>query len=250
MRSPYRKPSVVAAVILSVALHGIFVIGLWRLPVSGEVAPADADPTLAPGESESVLRLADAPRPKLPATTPRPHRDDIIQQAAFEVHLVDPPTAPAPLPSSVNAAVGLPTQGNGAHTSTGSAGEGTGKARPPCALEVGGGARSVVYVVDHSVSMGFHGALARARLEIVASLKRLGRFHIRFEFVDQHPRRDDRFESTAISDFFRLTTILCGRRPTPYRHCRPAAAPIMALLCAALSPFILTSSTSSATPTM
>jgi hypothetical protein len=179
MRSPSRKSSLLARfgapVVLSLALHGVFVVGLWQLPVRQPVSSADADLTQSPHENDCTLRFDDAPPHTKPvAATQKPHDDPRLAQASFDVHLVDPPRAPALLPPTLGAAPGLTVPETGAPASSpGHAGDGTGKGSDPCALEVGRSARSVVYVVDRSISMGFHGALVRARREILASLRRL-----------------------------------------------------------------------------
>ncbi len=180
MRSPGNKPSVFARfavpVILSLALHGLLVIAIWQLPASQGVGTADADPTQMPIENDCILRLDDAPRPTKPiARTLRPRNDGAVIQATFEVHLSPLPAAPAPLPAKFVTGSGLPAAGTSAPgASSGGAGDGTGKGNEPSALQVDRSARSVVYVVDRSMSMGFHGALARARREVVASLRGLG----------------------------------------------------------------------------
>ena len=178
MRSPAGKKSLLARfgapVALSLVLHGLFVVGLWQLPTSHTGAPADADPTLAPDDNKCTLRLDDASRPlKAAAKTQNPREAASIAQAVFEVKLVDPAPAPAPLPNSFNAAPGLPKAGFGGPASSSGVGEGNNKGGDPCALGDAATARSVVYVVDRSISMGFHNALGRARREVLASLRRL-----------------------------------------------------------------------------
>jgi hypothetical protein len=199
MRSPSRKSSLLARfaapVALSLALHGLFVVGLWQAPARQTVSPADADLTQVPHENDCTLRLDDAPRRSKPvAATQKPHDDPRLAQATFEVRLV-PPSPPAVMPQTLGAAPDLTAPGAGAPASSpGHAGEGTGKGIDPCALEVGRSARSVVYVVDRSMSMGFHGALARARREILASLGRLApstRFQIIAYNREAEPMRID-----------------------------------------------------------
>ena len=164
-----------APILLSLALHVLLVIGLWRLPARRTVSTADADPTQTPEENDCTFRLDDAPRPKPAGRMREPVRSNAIAQASFEVHLVDPPAAPRSLPTTLIAAPGLPAAGVGAPAASPSgSGDGTGKGNGPCALEVGPSARSVVYVLDRSMSMGIHGALARAHREVLASLRRLG----------------------------------------------------------------------------
>jgi hypothetical protein len=161
-------------VVLSVALHGLIVVAIWQIPASQTVSLADADPSLAPTENDCLLRLDDAPRRTKPvAPTPKSRVDGSVIQAAFPVR-VAPPVSPAPFSPKLIASPGLPTPGVGAPAaSPGGSGDGPGKGNEPSALEVGRTARSVVYVVDRSISMGFHGALARARREVLASLRRL-----------------------------------------------------------------------------
>jgi hypothetical protein len=181
MRSPSRKSSwfarFAAPAALSIALHALLVVGLWQLPASQAVSSADADPSLAPDENECTLRLDDAPRRSKPvAPVQKPRAAASVVPATFEVHLVEPPPAPGLLPPTMVAASGLPSTTIGAPapaTSPDRGGEGAGNGSKPCVLEVGRSARSVVYVVDRSISMGFHGALARARREVLASLRSL-----------------------------------------------------------------------------
>jgi hypothetical protein len=180
MRSPSTKPSrlarFAAPAILSLTLHGLILLAIRQAPLSQTQPLADADPTLAPNENDYTLRLDDSPpRAKTTMPTPKPRDDPSVVPAAFEVHLAPLPAAPAPLPSKLVASSGLPTAEVGAPAaSPGGSGDATGNGNEPCALDVGRSARSVVYVMDRSISMGFHGALARARTEVLASLRRLG----------------------------------------------------------------------------
>jgi hypothetical protein len=179
MRSPPRKSSWIARfaapAALSMALHALLVVGLWQLPASQAVSSADNDPSLAPDENECTLRLDDAPRRSKPvAPVQKPRAAASVVPATFEVHLVEPPPGPGLLPSTLVAASGLPAPAIGAPAaSSGGASDGAGNGSKPCVLEVGRSARSVVYVMDRSLSMGFHGALARARREVLASLRSL-----------------------------------------------------------------------------
>jgi len=195
MRSPSAKPSrlarFAAPVILSLALHALLVVAIWQLPASQTVSSADADPSLAPTENDCVLRLDDSPgRTKPVASVPKPREDPLVIQGSFNVRLIDPPVAPALLPSKLVSAPGLPAAGVGTPaTLPGGSGDGP---SGPCVLEVGKSARSVVYVVDRSMSMGFHGAFIRARREVLASLRRLGpdtRFQVIAYNRDAEPLR-------------------------------------------------------------
>jgi hypothetical protein len=198
MRSPSAKPSLLARfaapVILSLALHGLLVVAIWHVPASQTAGSADADPSLAPTENDCLLRLDDSPaRPQPVAPTPKPREDRSLAQATFEVHLAPLPVSSSPLPPKLIASPGLPGTGVGTPAaSPGGSGDGSGKGNEPCALPVGRSARSVVYVVDRSMSMGFHGALARARREVLASLRRLGpdtRFQVIAYNRDAEPLR-------------------------------------------------------------
>jgi hypothetical protein len=198
MRSPSAKPSrlarFAAPVILSLALHSLLVLAIWRVPTSQPVGSADADPSLAPTENDCLLRLDDSPsRTKSVAPTPKPREDRSLVQATFEVHLAPLPAAPAPLPPKRIASPDTPGIGADAPAaSPGGSGDGSGNGNEACALPVGRSARSVVYVVDRSMSMGFHGAFVRARREVLASLRRLGpetRFQVIAYNRDAEPLR-------------------------------------------------------------
>jgi hypothetical protein len=208
MRSPSAKPSLLARfaapVILSLALHGLLVVAIWHVPVSRTAGSADADPSLAPTENDCLLRLDDSPpRTKPVAPTPKPRDDGAVIPAIFPVR-VAPPAAPAPFSPTLIASPSLPAAGAGVPAaSAGGSGDGSGKANEPCALPVGRSARSVVYVVDRSMSMGFHGALARARREVLASLRRLGpdtRFQVIAYNRDAEPLRINGRYGLLVSD--------------------------------------------------
>ncbi len=175
MPSPHRKPSlarrVAWAVLLSLGLHGLIVLAMWLAPVKVAAPPAAvADPTQV-AEDYPALGLDDAPPPVYTPPLP-PKRDAAVKPASFEVKIVDPPPSPG-------AAAGGPPEPIVVGTATGVAGapggmgDGPGDGGAPCALPVGKDAKTVVYVVDRSMSMGLHGALARARREVLASLRRL-----------------------------------------------------------------------------
>lgn len=105
---------------------------------------------------------------------PPPKRPDPeVKPASFDVKVVDPPlAAPGPAaPIAAGPGAAAPAAGP-APAATAGMGDGSGDGGP-CALAVGKDAKTVVYVVDRSMSMGFHGALARARREVLASLRRL-----------------------------------------------------------------------------
>jgi hypothetical protein len=197
MRSPSAKPSrlarFAAPVILSLALHGLLVVAIWHVPVSQTAGSADADPSLAPTENDCLLRLDDSPpRTKPVPPTPKPRENGAVIPANFPVR-VALPVAPAPFSPQLIASPSLPGTRVGAPpASPGGSGDGSSKENELCALPVGRSARSVVYVVDRSISMGFHGALIRARREVLASLRRLGpdtRFQVIAYNRDAEPLR-------------------------------------------------------------
>ncbi len=178
MPPPSRKPSVArrvaAAVLLSLGLHGLIVLGLWFAPVSPPASTAAVDPTQVP-QDYPALGLDDAPPPPgaYAPGSPLKRPDPEVKPASFDVKVVDaPPSSPGPAAPNV-AGPGAAAPGLGdAPDATSGVGDGPGDGGP-CALAVGKDAKTVVYVVDRSMSMGFHGALARARREVLASLRRL-----------------------------------------------------------------------------
>ncbi len=175
MRPTSRTPSVVgrvaAAVLLSLGLHGLIVLGVWFAPVSAPTSTAAVDPTQVP-QDYPALGLDDAPPPRMPVPPPK-RPDPEVKPASFDVKVVDPPlAAPGPAaPIAAGPGAAAPAAGP-APAATAGMGDGSGDGGP-CALAVGKDAKTVVYVVDRSMSMGFHGALARARREVLASLRRL-----------------------------------------------------------------------------
>ena len=168
-----RKARWAVAVLLSLGLHGLFLFGLCQVPASQPLAPADADSTQTASEDDFTLTLDDA-QPPLQRIAPKPKARDggPILQASFDVRMAAPaPAVPAPPPGPLGTAgPGAAATGTKVAGPVGADGPNDGG---PCALHVGPTARTVVYVVDRSVSMGLHGALARARREVLASIRRL-----------------------------------------------------------------------------
>ncbi len=101
MRPPYRKPSVagsvVAALLLSLGLHGLIVLGVWLAPVSQPASPAVVDPTQVP-QDYPALGLDRAPPPVAHAPgSPLNRPDTEVKPASFDVKMVDPPpSSPGP----------------------------------------------------------------------------------------------------------------------------------------------------------
>jgi hypothetical protein len=167
-RKPSRLPRLGVALLLSLGLHGLVGLGVWLAPVSVPAPAASRDITQA-ADDGCTLGLDDSPpRPRPPRKRPDPD----FTPASFDVKLVEAtPTALAPsaAPAAVAAAGQGPPGGRAGPAASAGGDDGGG----PCALEVGPSARTVVYVLDRSLSMGFHGALARARREVLASIRRL-----------------------------------------------------------------------------
>ena len=153
------------AVLLSLGLHGLLVFGLSQAPASQQPSTADAILTQIPSDDDFVLSLDDKPPHLKVVPKPTPRDAGLMQQASFDVRMVNPPAA--------SIAAANVTPGAAAKTAAFPGGDGPGEGAGPCALEVGPAARSVVYLVDRSISMGFHGALIRARREVLASIHRL-----------------------------------------------------------------------------
>lgn len=145
------------ALVVSVLAHVFFVAGLWLLPRFS--SPPQPTPRIR-GDSLVTVRVEGWSRPQV-GRTPRPSRTDEVA-----------------IPVDVQPVLGsLPTPGPDT---------GTGQIQPigyrPGGEEVSTGAswfpgtalaRRVVFVVDHSVSMGLSGGLQRARAELKTALQSL-----------------------------------------------------------------------------
>jgi von Willebrand factor type A domain len=178
-----RPPRAAAAVLLSLAAHGALLLALAALPARTPQRALTVEPTVVEGCTLSLAPLPGPhPKPGLPDGGVR------LEAEEFEVSVDALPPSPRPVPApSPTALVKGPAEPARPVSPPGSPGAGGSGAVPgpgPGAGQGGGGggvglfpvppgARSVVYVIDHSVSMGLHGALRLALNELLASLRRL-----------------------------------------------------------------------------
>jgi hypothetical protein len=168
-------------VILSLALHGIVFVVFWALST-----PARFDErnglfsldTRAPGPNEGIsLMLVDAVCPTGPTAPPT----SVSQHSA-----IPEAAAPSSPPTTVanQIAPGIESQGSemgpSQGASSGPAGNGSGgqpngrgNGATTTFFQIATQAKSVVYVIDRSASMGINGRLEAARRELLASLERL-----------------------------------------------------------------------------
>jgi len=149
---------------LSLALHALFGLALVVLS-SGEGAQAEG-----PLPVDGVIILDD---PSPPAGKPRGGADSAPPAGAEESEEAFPATVgelPLVTPTPAAPAGPAAVSGGGESSSNGSGragGRTTGLLRPPAA------ARSVVYLIDRSLSMGLSGALPVAKRELLAGLDTL-----------------------------------------------------------------------------
>ena len=167
------------AILISLALHGIG-IGLFSVlsPENQakfaqsellETAPAQEETTMTtfdPGERTEVMHLP--PKAESPLAASRPSEPLNERKAASDFG----PKPPAPISDSVKAQAtplehsgGLP--GTKGSANAGSAGIAT------TFFDVPARGQKIVYLIDHSASMGPNGALEVAGQELLASLNRL-----------------------------------------------------------------------------
>ncbi len=159
------------ALLLSLAAHGLLALVLSC--VAGP-APAPPDTFVEDPLHDLSLSMADPPAARDPAPPASGQEEQHPREADFPVVLGEAPAAPpvtdvAP-PAPV--VVGLPV-GRRHRGATGDGPDGEPAAARPALLQAPPAARSVVYVLDRSLSMGLNGALARARRETLAGLARL-----------------------------------------------------------------------------
>src|SRR5262249_53909117 len=149
-----------AAVLLSVGAHALILLGLsfWRTEVRERPLAIETAVFADPREMHLGLAGSD-------------------EERSLDIRVVEP-VQPPPAPSSSAPVVSLPAQpfansGPPAPAASGptpnpghAGGTGPGASFFPSRFQ----ARSVVFVVDWSVSMGLHGLLDRARTELLACL--------------------------------------------------------------------------------
>src|SRR5262249_61982066 len=165
------------ALLLSLVIHGCFCLALWFVAVSdarwdGDVPLTDVPIVIIP-DGEWTLSLATempyrASRSATDAKGPEPDAEPITVRVEAQ-----PIRSATTAPSDLEAprVVGSPQVG-AVHPTASLAGSGS-ETKNPTFFGVPTQARSIVYVIDHSISMGFNGALEAAKREVLASLASL-----------------------------------------------------------------------------
>jgi hypothetical protein len=151
-----------AAIAVSVGVHA----GLF---VALALAPAGATPSVPSGPVDLVVIVGEddsatgreAPVVELPGYSPAPSPKD--------AKLIDDPPPTAPSPPEPDARTTAAPQPTPAPASSGAEQAEGGTSIFPA----GGSGRSVVYVLDRSMSMGIHDGFRRARAELLARLAQL-----------------------------------------------------------------------------
>jgi hypothetical protein len=170
----------------SLALHSLVMLGGWLLLGHDDRFPTRCWNCIDPDRRLTLTAIFDggggkgggAPRPKGVSTKvdEPPPIDPAVQliqptefnPVSFTPVEVAPPVHP-PVHVGVSPRIGTSTPGEGGSPS----GQSSGAPPGPSFFQVATPARSVVYVIDRSGSMGPSGALRRAREELVMSLRRL-----------------------------------------------------------------------------
>jgi hypothetical protein len=174
----------------SCTLHALVVLTGWLFVQSETRVPLALESCVA--ETSNPLTLSvifgstgdTSPRPrpistKVVEAPPPSDAAKLVEAPEFNpvpeyIQLPSEPTVPAPSSSGVAAVVGTQsTPGNPAvpgGTGPGSEGNGSGGTT---FFQIGSPGRSVVFVLDRSLSMGLHGAFERARAELLNSLHHL-----------------------------------------------------------------------------
>jgi hypothetical protein len=152
----------VAAVAASVAVHAGLFIAL-------AFAPSDDAPSVPSAPVDLVVVVGDAVKAPDHAAPPVELPSYVPQSSPKLSELVDDPPAPNSLPPEPDTVTHAPPQPllNPGSIGTGQADSGPGM------FPAAGTGRSVVFVLDRSMSMGMHDGFRRARAELLASLARL-----------------------------------------------------------------------------
>jgi hypothetical protein len=166
------SPKFWLALLISVVLHGIGIGLFCRLSTENqaqvaqsdllEFVPSQEDPTLTTfvmGQTE-VLNLSGQSKPTLPAPKP----SNVAEAASGK--------EPKPLPQSVKAQATPIDNSAGSPGMKGSA-NARGGSTATTFFDVPAKGQKIVYLIDHSASMGPSGALDVAGQELLASLDRL-----------------------------------------------------------------------------
>jgi hypothetical protein len=169
---------------LSLGGHALLVLGLLWTPSQDEDARSMAVETCVFQCQQPALSLAPPLLNPVLLSLPVQHRDEEVRQ----VSLIEPQTVSPGRPVGSNGPpgeVGPPGAEDGRPGNSGHGGLGKG----PGLLAVGAEAQSVVFVLDCSLSMGLHGALARAKAELLTSLRHLPA-HARFQIIAYNRQAD------------------------------------------------------------
>ncbi len=157
----YRSRGAAPALLLSLAAHALVALALCRVQGPGPSRQAVDTRVVETDVSLSLTALPAAH--SLPQ--PTGGGEEQAAEAEFTAIVRDAPLAAGGAEAAAPVVVGRPP---GVHPAAGVAAGGR-----PSPLEAPAAARSVVYVLDRSLSMGPNGALARARKELLISLARL-----------------------------------------------------------------------------
>jgi hypothetical protein len=171
-----------AAVLLSLAAHGALLLSLAALPAGAPRRRLSVECTVVEGCTLGLAPLPGPhPRPGLPGGDVRLIDPPDYPVSVLPDHAQPPPPPPrgaaakGPPAGAAPAAVRPPPPGAGGGSVAGpptGAGPGGGGGRPAL-FPTPAGAGRVVYVIDHSVSMGLNGSLRLALRELLDSLSRL-----------------------------------------------------------------------------
>jgi hypothetical protein len=158
----------------SVGVHAILITLIWLLPSRDKMKtgplPVDtlamlSDNLLMPGES--------APGKSVEA--PDEEQQEHPQPAIFPVTMPSVTEPPPPSPQAVTAASpdAQPASTGASAAPNGTPGRGSDGTGTAVFFQVPIRARTVVFVIDRSTSMGLNGGLSAAKREVIASLERL-----------------------------------------------------------------------------
>lgn len=198
-------------VILSLVLHSLILLVFWALAIPAQFDEGNAPFTLdtrAPDAKEGIsLMLVDAV-----CLSSQPARSQTVPVLPATPLIMPPsPVTPvvnevAPVAPGSGSAAGVSQTANAGPAGNGTGGQPRGSAGTGTTsfFQIATQARSVVYVIDRSASMGINGRLAAARRELLASLDRLpptARFQVvpynRFAEPLRVGGRTDLLEATA-----------------------------------------------------
>jgi hypothetical protein len=164
------SPTPTVPVLVSLVLHAALFLGLWLVP------GAPAEPTRSAGEDTggadtgamtlTLVTLAPEPRAAPPSALPTTP-EAVPATGTFTAALLPAPLVSGPAPE------GGPVTDKGVSVGTGTGGGLAGGPGIGGPLQGVASGKSVVYLLDRSMSMGPHGALERACRELTAELRRL-----------------------------------------------------------------------------